>query len=329
MRIGNIEIKGKAALAPMAGVTDFAYRHMCMSMGAAFCVTEMVSAKALQFSDKKSMDIAELEDFARPTAIQIFGTEPQTMALAAEMLMEKKPDAIDINMGCPVPKIAGNNSGAALMKNPALCGEIVQTVNKAVDVPVTVKIRAGWDSESINAVEVAKNCEEAGAAAITVHGRTKAQMYAGKADWDIIKEVKKAVRVPVIGNGDVNDAQSACLMLDKTGCDMVMVGRAALGNPWIFRQINAYTTESCTILPPPSVSERIAVIKRHIDLLCERKGEDRGMREARKHVAWYFHGLHGAADFRRRAGELNELHDLDILLRDVYIANSENEESED
>ncbi len=321
MKIGDIEIRGKAVLAPMAGVTDLAYRHICMGMGASLCVTEMVSAKAMQFGDRKSMDIAALEDASRPTAIQIFGDDPSVMAAAARKLMVNNPDAIDINMGCPVPKIAGNNSGAALMKRPEVCGEIVNAVSEAVSVPITVKIRAGWDSDSINAVEIARICEDAGAAAITVHGRTKTQMYSGKADWEIIKAVKSAVSVPVIGNGDVTDAQSACLMLDRTGCDMVMVGRAALGNPWIFREISAYLTESCTILPPPAISERIVVIKRHMDMLCARKGENRGMREARKHVAWYFRGLRGAADFRRRAGELSKLGDLDILLRDVYAAN--------
>ena len=209
------------------------------------------------------------------------------------------------------------------MKDPAKCGAIVAAVKRNTSLPVTVKIRAGWDKGHQNAVEVAKYCEDAGAAAIAVHGRTKDQMYMGHADWDIIGAVKRAVSVPVIGNGDVVDAQSACKLLDHTGCEMVMVGRGALGNPWIFRQINAYFTDSCTILPGPGIAQRILVIKRHMDALCEEKGEGRGMWEARKHVGWYLHGIRGAAEFRRRAGELTTLQDLDLLLRDVYAANLE------
>lgn len=308
-------------MAPMAGVTDFSYRKICTEMGAAYTVTEMVSAKAVQYNYRKSAEIAVLDDAGRPAAIQIFGDDPVVMALSAKKLMEYKPDAIDINMGCPVPKVAGNNSGSALMKNPDLCGVIVASVCRAVDVPVTVKMRKGWDESRVNAVEVAKVCEQAGAAAVCVHGRTKTQMYTGTADWDIIKQVKQAVNIPVIGNGDVTDAASAQKMLETTGCDLVMVGRGALGNPWVFREINAYLSESGIVIPPPGIAERVVTIKKHIEALCERKGEGRGMREARKHVAWYFHGLHGAADFRRRAGELCTMEDLDFLLRDVYSGN--------
>lgn len=322
-KIGNVEINGRAFLAPMAGVTDLAYRRICTNMGAAYSVTEMLSSKAVQYGDKKTKGLAELDDIARPVGLQIFGDEPDTMAFAASELMEFSPDIIDINMGCPVPKIAGNNSGSALMKNPELCGEIVAEIVKKVDVPVTVKIRKGWDEDSVNAVEVAKICEAAGAAAICVHGRTKAQMYTGNADWQIIKDVKSAVKIPVIGNGDVVDANSACRMLDETGCDFIMVGRGALGNPWVFREINAYLTERCTILPPPTISEKIIGIKKHIDLLCEYKGEDKGMREARKHVAWYIHGVRNAAEFRRRSGELCTLSDLDRLLADIYETNKD------
>ena len=255
--------------------------------------------------------------------LQLFGSDPFDFGLAAKKAEAFRPDGIDINMGCPVPKIAGNGAGSALMKDPAKCGAIVAAVKRNTSLPVTVKIRAGWDKGHQNAVEVAKYCEDAGAAAIAVHGRTKDQMYMGHADWDIIGAVKRAVSVPVIGNGDVVDAQSACKLLDHTGCDMVMVGRGALGNPWIFRQINAYFTDSCTILPGPGIAQRILVIKRHMDALCEEKGEGRGMREARKHVGWYLHGIRGAAEFRRRAGELTTLQDLDLLLRDVYAANLE------
>lgn len=320
IKIGSMEIKGRVLLAPMAGVTDFAYREICMQMGAAYCVTEMVSAKAVQYNYRKSAEIAVLSEKARPTGIQIFGDDPVVLALSAKKLMEYRPDAIDINMGCPVPKVAGNRSGSALMRDPDLCGAIVASVAAAVDVPVTVKIRKGWDEAHANAVEVAKICEQAGAAAIAVHGRTKAQMYTGEADWQCIRAVKQAVSIPVIGNGDITGAEKAAQMLEETGCDLVMVARGAQGNPWIFREINAYL-ENGVLLPPPALAQRIAMVKRHIGAVCQDKGEDRGMREARKHVAWYLTGMRGAADFRRRAGMLAKMEDLDRLLQDVYTEN--------
>ena len=239
MKLGNTEIKGKAVLAPMAGVTDRAFRELCMGYGAAYCVSEMVSAKGLIMSDRKTVELLAISDNERPMAIQLFGYEPEVLAQAARIAAQQNPAAIDINMGCPAPKIAGNHSGSALMKDPALCGRIVETVAKAVDIPVTVKIRKGWDSSSVNAVEVARACESAGAQMIAVHGRTREQMYAPPADWDIIAAVKNAVSVPVIGNGDIYSAKDAMMMLEKTGCDLVMVGRGSLGNPWIFREINS------------------------------------------------------------------------------------------
>jgi tRNA-dihydrouridine synthase B len=322
IKIGTVEIKGKAILAPMAGVGDRAFRETCARFGAACTVSEMVSSKALEFDDKKTLELMELGEEARPAAIQIFGSEPDVMALAARKALEFSPDFIDINMGCPAPKITGPGAGSALMKTPQLCGEIVAAVVAAVPVPVTVKIRAGWDEKSVNAVEVASICEQAGAAAVAVHARTRSQMYEPPADWSIIKAVKEAVKIPVIGNGDVTGAQSAARMLEQTGCDAVMVGRAALGNPWIFQQINAYLDEG-RIVPPPSLSERMQIMVQHVELMCRYKGEYRAMKEARKHVGWYLKGLRGASEFRRCAGFLESLADLDALVKDVIAAQEE------
>ncbi|WP_444643419.1 tRNA dihydrouridine synthase DusB [Caproiciproducens sp. R1] len=323
MKIGNLQIDGFAVLAPMAGVADRAFRETCVRFGASYAVSEMVSSKGLQFNDKKTGELMELSEAERPAGIQLFGSEPAVMAQAAEKAMKYRPDVIDINMGCPAPKVSCSGSGSALMKNPGLCGEIVAAVKSAVPVPVTVKMRKGWDSGSVNAVEVAKICEAAGADAVTVHGRTREQMYAPNADWEIIRQVKQAVGIPVIGNGDVVSAQTAAQMLEQTGCDAVMVGRGALGNPWIFSQINAYLTDSCRIVPPPDIHERILVMLQHIRLMCEYKGEHRAMNEARKHVGWYLKGIKNAASFRRRAGDLESWEQLEELARDILLANSE------
>ena len=318
MKIGNVNIDGYAALAPMAGVADRAFRELCVDFGAAYVVGEMVSAKGITYNNDKSRELLELSKAERPAAVQLFGYEPDVMAQAAKIAMEYSPDIIDINMGCPAPKIACNGSGSALMKNPELCGKIVETVKKAVPVPVTVKIRKGWDKNSVNAVEVAKICELAGADAITVHGRTREQQYMPSADWDIIAQVKHAVKIPVIGNGDVTSAESAAKMIEQTNCDLVMIGRAALGNPWIFSEISRLIGHDRPSLPV-SNAEKISVLLRHIIKLCEYKGEYNGMREARKHVAWYFKGMPNAAAMRKEAGELETFDDLIELCKKIEV----------
>lgn len=316
MKIGNLEIKGYACLAPMAGVADRAFRELCMSYGAAYVISEMVSSKGLTMQDKKSKELLFLSDAERPAGAQIFGDDPEIMANAALKAMEFSPDFIDINMGCPAPKIAGNGGGSALLKNPELIGKIVKKVIEVSPVPVTAKIRIGWDKNSINAVEIAKIIEAAGADAITVHGRTKDQMYAPPVSLDEIANVKKAVSIPVIGNGDIFDGKSAKLMLDMTGCDFLMVGRGALGNPWIFQCINAYLNKEADFTEP-TLEEKMDVMLRHIGTLCEYKGVRIGMREARKHAAWYIKGIRGAAAFRQEIGQLSTMDELKALAERV------------
>ncbi len=312
MKIGNIEIKGHACLAPMAGVADRAFRELCMSYGTAYVISEMVSSKGLTMQDKKSKELLYLSDAERPAGAQIFGDDPEIMAKAALKAMEFTPDFIDINMGCPAPKIAGNGGGSALLKNPELIGKIVEKVVEVSPVPVTAKIRIGWDENSINAVEIAKRIEAAGANAITVHGRTKVQMYAPPVSLGEIARVKKAVSIPVIGNGDIVDGKSAKRMLDETGCDFLMVGRGALGNPWIFQCINAYLNNKAEFIEP-TLEEKMNVMLRHISTLCEYKGVRIGMREARKHAAWYIKGIRGAASFRQEIGRLSTMDELQAL----------------
>ena len=317
MKIGNIELPKTAALAPLAGVADRAMREISREYGACWTVGEMTSSKGLSFGSKKSAELLQIGEAERPTAVQLFGSEPETMAQAAEMAMEYAPEAIDINFGCPVPKVAGNGGGSALMKDPELAGRIVEAVVKAVKLPVTVKFRAGWDSEHINAVEFAKICEDAGAAALT-----RMQMFAPPVDLEIIRLVKEAVSIPVIGNGDVDSPEAAKRMYDETGCDLVMVGRAAMGNPWLFRRIERYM-QTGELLPEPTPEERMTVLKRHVELLCKYKGEYVGMREARKHSSWYIKGMRGAAEFRRECGEITAPEDLERLIDRVLLSCSE------
>lgn len=297
MRIKNLELENNIFLAPMAGVTDKAFRLITKPFGPALMYTEMVSGKGLYYKSKKTADLLAADSREMPLAVQIFGHEPKIMADIAKNALSGGAVIIDINMGCPAPKIVNNGDGSALMKSPELAGEVISSVCSAVDVPVTVKFRAGWNSDSINAVQLAEIAELNGASAITIHGRTREQFYSGKADLDIIKSVKNTVSIPVIGNGDITDGKSARYMLDYTGCDGVMIGRAAEGNPWIFRDVIHYL-KTGEVLPPPTISERIEVAKHHFDLLIKYKGEHRGTLEGRKHMSWYFKGIPGGAVLR-------------------------------
>lgn len=321
MKIKDIEFENNIFLAPMAGIADRAFRELCINYGAGYTVTEMVSSKGLTMGDKKSKELLTLGEIENPAGAQIFGDDAEIMAQAAQKCLEFRPNIIDINMGCPAPKIAMNGGGASLMKNPKLAGEIVKAVSNAVDIPVTVKIRKGWDDESITAVELAQIAEKNGASAITVHGRTRMQMYSGKVDYDIIAKVKKAVDIPVIANGDVTDEQSAAIMLEKTNADAIMIGRGALGNPWIFRRINAYLSE-CRVLPDVSINEKMAVMLKHIQKIIEYKGEYTAMREARHHAAYYTKGIRGGAALRKEISTFEHFEQLEEL---AYKIAKENE----
>lgn len=313
MKIGDIKLENNVFLAPMAGITDTAFRLLCKQQGCGLVYTEMVSAKGLYYGSKKTQELTRTEPGERPAAVQIFGSDPGLMAEVAARLCEEGADMIDINMGCPTPKIVKNGEGAALMLKPHLVGEIVQRVSSSINKPLTVKIRKGWDEHTINAVDIALIAQEKGAAAIAIHGRTREQFYSGRADWDIIRQVKERVYIPVIGNGDIFTPQDAVDMLNKTGCDAVMIGRAARGNPWIFSQAIAYI-QNGQLTDPPGSSEIMDMIRRHISLMVRYKGEKVTVREMRKHIGWYVKGLRNASLIRNevnRAESLNQL--LDIL----------------
>lgn len=312
-KIGNKEFENNVILAPMAGVTDMAFRIITKPHGAALMYTEMVSGKGLLYKSKKTENLLEIAENEKPVAAQIFGHEPEILAQIAYKASESGAEIVDINMGCPAPKIFNNGDGSALMKNPDLIGKIVEAVVKASKVPVTVKIRKGVNDSHINAVEVAEIAEQSGASAVTVHGRTREQYYSGNADLDIIKQVAEAVNIPVIGNGDVKDGKSAKHMLDYTGCRAVMIGRAAEGNPWVFDEVIHYlkTGESKT---PPSLEERIETALKHLNLLVKFKGEHRGVLEGRKHIAWYLKGLKGGAELRNRINTAKTQSEMEKIL---------------
>lgn len=299
MKIGNININNIASLAPMAGVTDRAFREICSKFGVAYFTSEMVSVKGLIYESKKTFSLIEHGDDEKPFALQLFGNNPKDFYEAVKLLSDNLPDIIDINMGCPAPKIVKENSGSALMKTPELCGEIVRSVKQACSLPVTVKIRAGWNSSNMNAPEVARICSQAGADAITVHGRTKEQGYSGNNNLDIIKKVKESVSIPVIGNGDVVSVESAKRMLEHTNCDLIAIGRGSMGNPWIFSQINSWYKNGSFQEDIPA-HEKSSVIKEHIEKMCKYKGESTGIKEARKHMAAYIRGIPHAAELRKR-----------------------------
>ena len=313
MYIGNVEIKNRIALGPMAGVTDLPFRLLCKEQGCGMIYTEMVSAKAILYNNKNTIELLQSDEKERPVALQLFGSEPDIMAEIAERVSEGPYDFIDVNMGCPVPKIVNNGEGSALMKNPVLAADIINAMVKKSKKPITVKIRKGFDDSSINAVEVAKRLEQAGASLVAVHGRTREQFYSGEADWDIIRHVKEAVKIPVTGNGDIRSPEDAKRMLDETGCDMIMIGRAARGNPWIFRQVDEYLRTGVR-LDRPSIDEVKSMILRHCKMLVEYKGEYTGIREMRKHVAWYIFGYPHAAALRNAVNMVESIEELEELV---------------
>lgn len=313
LAIGGVTLENNLILAPMAGVSDLPFRLLCSGQGVGLSGMEMISAKAILYGNKGAEELLAIHPEEAPVSLQLFGSDPKIISEMAKRLEERPFSILDINMGCPVPKIVKNGEGSALMQNPRLAEEIIAATVRAIQKPVTVKIRKGFDEAQVNAVEIAKIAEAAGAAAVAVHGRTREQLYSGAADWEIIARVKEALSIPVIGNGDVTSPESARRMLEETGCDGVMIGRAARGNPWLFAQTAAYLSKGC-ILPPPSINEKKEMILRHALLQIERKGELAGVREMRKHLSWYTAGLPGSARLRERMTRVESMEEIRNLV---------------
>lgn len=316
LMIGSVELPNPVILAPMAGVSDLPFRLLCSEQGAGLVCMEMVSAKAIAYRNRNTEKLMETDPREHPVSLQLFGSEPDLMAEIAAQIEDRPFDILDINMGCPVPKIVGNGEGSALMKNPKLIEEIITKVSRAIQKPLTVKFRKGFDDDHVNAVEIAKIAEASGAAAVAVHGRTREQFYSGTADWEIIRQVKEAVSIPVIGNGDVDSPEKAKALLDETGCDGVMIGRAARGNPWLFRRVVEYL-ENGKLLDKPSKEEVKAMMLRHARMQVECKGDYTGIREMRKHISWYTTGLPGSAKLRGRINSVESLAEMEELLQEM------------
>ena len=322
MKIGNVQLDNEVFLSPMAGVTDLPFRLICKQKGCGMLYTEMINAKALCYNDENTKKMTKIEDEEHPIAIQIFGSEPEYMGRAAEILNSHPNEILDINMGCPAPKVIKNGDGSALMKNPKLAEEVMRAVVENSTKPVTLKIRKGWDDNSVNAVEIAKIAEQAGISAVAIHGRTREQYYSGKADWDIIKEIKESISIPVIGNGDVFEIEDAINMLEKTNCDAIMIGRGAQGNPWIFNRINHYM-QTGEILAKPTAEEKISTAIEHMKLAVAEHGEYVAVREMRKHIGWYIKGLKNSARYRDEINKLTDCESVIMKLKELSLTQSE------
>ena len=320
MKIGNVQLDNEVFLSPMAGVTDLHFRTICKEKGCGMLYTEMINARALCYDDENTKKMLNLEDDGHPVAVQIFGSDPEYMGKAASIMNQYTNDILDINMGCPAPKVIKNGDGSALMRNPKLAAEVLTAVVKNSKKPVTLKIRKGWDDNSVNALEIAKIAEECGISALAIHGRTREQFYSGKADWDIIAEIKQSINIPVIGNGDVFDVQDAVNMLEKTKCDAIMIGRGSQGNPWIFNRINHYM-KTGEVLPEPTLEEKISTAIKHMNLAVAEHGEYVAVREMRKHIGWYLKGLKNSAKYRDQINKITDYKEV-ISMLEEYVQHS-------